>query len=183
MPPTNERELLHRLTQHDEYAFTQLFRLYYSEVYHIAALYTRSYLLAEEIANDVFVKIWLRRDHSEGILNLRTYLFVVTRHMVYKTMNRLKKHLKTIPLDNGVRVHADSDPCTWVIERERHFMLQKAVERLPARQRQVFKLVKNKGFSRKETAGILHINTETVKFHLREAMQGIRALCKSQLEL
>lgn len=183
MHPTNERELLFRLTQHDEYAFTRLFRLYYTEVYNVAVKYTRSCMLAEEITNDVFLKIWLRRDHAQGIMNLRTYLFVITRHTVYKWMNQLNHCQKTVPIGNDDYISASGNPCDRLIQKEYYHLLQKAVKRLPNRQRQVFILIKNRGFSRKESADILHINTETVKFHLSQAMHSIRTFCHPYVEL
>jgi len=55
--------------------------------------------------------------------------------------------------------------------------LQNAIDRLPNQQKQVYYLIKDQGLKRDEVAHKLHIQPETVKFHLAQAMKNIRAVC------
>ena len=57
----DESELLHQLKQGSEFAFTQIFDHYRSRIYTVALTYLKSSALAEEIVQDVFLKIWLKR--------------------------------------------------------------------------------------------------------------------------
>ena len=65
----NEEELLAFIANGDELAFTRVFDYYRDRIYSIAFKITHSTTVAEEIVQDVFLKIWLRRDHLIEIEN------------------------------------------------------------------------------------------------------------------
>src|SRR5438552_2957533 len=83
-----EQELLVQLKMGDEVAFTQLFRDYSPTVYKAAHLFLKSNTLAEEVVQDVFLKLWLKRAEMDVIRRLDDYLFIMARNLIF---DRIKK--------------------------------------------------------------------------------------------
>ncbi len=69
----------------------------------------------------------------------------------------------------------------YLVDKEFTSLLQKAIDRLPHQQKQVYKLMKEEDLKRGEVAKLLHVQPETVKFHLAQAMKNIRAYCMLHL--
>jgi len=179
----SEEELLAFIARGDELAFTRLFDNYRDRIYSIAFRITHSTTIAEEIVQDVFLKIWLRRDRLIEIQNFNAYLSVVTRNHVYKALKQIAKNYELTALADKDQLAGDNDSAGLVMEKEYNSLLQKAVDRLPNQQKQVYQYIKEKGLKREEAAGLLHLSPETVKYHLAEAMKNIRTFCMSHLDV
>jgi RNA polymerase sigma factor (sigma-70 family) len=76
---------------------------------------------------------------------------------------------------------ADNNTDEYLINKEMISLLQKAIDRLPHQQKQVYQLIKEGDLKRGEVAELLQIKPETVKFHLAQAMKNIRTYCMLHL--
>src|ERR1700749_2439093 len=77
------------LADGSEYAFTQLFDHYRGKVYSIAWHFLKSPVLAAGVVQDVFMKIWLKRQDLKEIQNTENYLFILTRNLIFDRMKAL----------------------------------------------------------------------------------------------
>ncbi|CAL1516832.1 RNA polymerase sigma-70 factor [Chitinophaga sp. MM2321] len=179
----NEAVLIHLISQGDENAFAKLFEHYRDKIYSIALKLTRSNTLAEEIVEDVFLKIWLKRSSLGEIQNFRAYLFTITRNDVYKILKQISKNYKIALLTDNNPSLAHNDTEDYIMEKEYSSLLQRAIDRLPKQQKQVYQLMKEQGLKREEAADFLHLQPETVKFHLAQAMKNIRSFCTLYLDM
>ena len=161
----------------DESAFTRLFELYRDRIYSIALKVTRSNIIAEEIVQDVFLKIWQRRDKLHLIQNFSAYLFAMTRNDVYKVLKEIAGNYRTTLLTDEDSSLACAYTADLIMAKEYDQVLQNAIDRLPSQQRRVYHLIKDQGLKRGEVADQLQIQPETVKFHLAQAMKNIKAFC------
>lgn len=177
----NEKELIQLIAKGDEFAFANLITSYKNRIFSIAFKLTKSNVIAEEIVQDVFLKIWLKRATLPDIQNFGAYIFIVTRNDVYKVLKQIAQNYRVTLLTDEHQLLTNMDPSDLVAEKEYNLLLQKAVERLPNQQKQVYKLMKNEGFKRDEVANQLDLQPETVKFHLAQAMKNIRAFCSIHL--
>jgi len=173
----NEIELLDLIAKGDEFAFSRLFELYRNRVYSIAFKITKSNVIAEEIVQDVFLKIWQARHKLNDVQNFSAYLFVITKHDVYKVLKGIARSYKISLLSDENESLSDNSTSDMFMEKEYNRVLQNAIDRLPNQQKQVYYLIKDQGLKRDEVAHKLHIQPETVKFHLAQAMKNIRAVC------
>jgi RNA polymerase sigma-70 factor (family 1) len=173
----NEKELLELIAESDESAFAKLFTHYRDRIYSIAFKLTKSTVIAEEIVQDVFLRIWLKRANLNEIQNFNAYLFIVTRNDAYKVLKGIARNYKIALLTDEDQSLMINDTGDLIMEREYNLLLQNAVNRLPNQQREVYSLVKEQGLKRDEVAHQLNIQPETVKFHLAQAMKNIRAFC------
>jgi RNA polymerase sigma-70 factor (ECF subfamily) len=179
----NEKELLTFIAQGDEFAFAKLFECYRDRIYTIAYKISHSTTIAEEIVQDVFLKIWFRRDHLVEIQNFNAYLLVIARNNVYKVLKRIAKDYELTLLIGDDQLLAGDNTEDLLMDKEYNLVLQKAIDRLPDQQKQVYQYIKEKGLKREEVAGLLHLSPETVKFHLAQAMKNIRAFCMLHLDM
>ncbi|HET7114868.1 MAG TPA: RNA polymerase sigma-70 factor [Hanamia sp.] len=179
----NEQELIQLITQGDEQAFTKLFDHYRNKIYGVALKLTHSTTVAEEITEDVFLKIWLRRSALNEIENFNAYLFTIARNETYKILKQIAKKYKIVLLAENYEAISHENSEDSLIAKEYNSLLEKAIDKLPHQQKQVFQLIRQEQLKRNEVAEILHIQPETVKFHLAQAMKNIRAFCMLHLNL
>lgn len=180
-PLDNERDYIFLISQGDEKAFEQMFNHYRDKIYSVALTLTHSTTVAEEIVEDVFLKIWLRRPVLNEIENFSAYLYTIARNECYRVLNQVAKNYKSILLTDTEASFVHNETHEYLVGRELTSFLQKAIEKLPTQQKQVYRLIKEDNLKRNEVAQILQIKPETVKFHLAEAMKNIRAFCMSHL--
>lgn len=163
----------------DQQAFTSLFRLLYPGLSNFALQYVHSKEIAEEITNDVFIKLWNRREYLTEIDNLSTYLFVSVKN---HALNHLKKyshlHVAVENADGESSLVNRNDPEQQLEWKEISFRLSQAIDSLPDQCRTVFKLIKEDGFRYKEVAEILGISPRTVETQLFRAIKKLQSLVK-----
>jgi RNA polymerase sigma-70 factor (family 1) len=177
----NERELLQMVSQGDEQAFATVFDHYRNRIYGVALKLTHSTTVSEEIVEDVFLKIWTRRVTLNEIESFSAYLFTIARNETYKILKQIAKNYKIVLLseNNESLIHNNTED--YLIDKEFTSLLQKAIDRLPHQQKQVYKLMKEEDLKRGEVAELLQLQPETVKFHLAQAMKNIRNYCMLHL--
>jgi RNA polymerase sigma-70 factor (family 1) len=173
----NETVLLSRITEGDEAAFSLIFRHYSNSIYNIAYKFAGCAAVSEEIVQDVFLKIWMKRSGLMNINDFRAYLFVVTRNHIYTVLKRKASKFKTISLNADSHLLSYNDTDNRVMEKEYGLLLKEAVESLSAQQQKVYILIKEQGLKREEVAGLLEIHPETIKTHLSHALRNIRTYC------
>lgn len=179
----NDQELLQLIALGDEVAFSKLFEHYRNRVYGAALKLTHSTTIAEEIVEDVFLKIWLKRSDLMEIQNFSAYLFTITRNDVFKVLKQIAKNYKIVLLTDNDQLFSHNNSEDYMMEKEYSSILQEAIHRLPNQQKHVYTLIKEQGLKREEAAEFLHLQPETVKFHLAQAMKNIRSFCALHLDL
>lgn len=174
----SEKKLLRLIAHSDESAFRHLFDLHKNSVYNIAHKFTHCSNTSEEIVQEVFMIVWLRRGDLQKLDNFKAYIIVITRNLVYKFLReKAKKYISVSAQENTTA----NDVETHLLEKEFGKLLKKAVNRLPSQQQKVYILVKENGLRREEAANILNVAPDTIKFHLAQAMKSIRAYCTLHL--
>jgi len=171
--PYDEKTDLDLLAQGNEYAFTRLFDHYRGRIFGVALKFLKSRVLAEEIVQEVFLKVWMKREDLAKTDNFEGYLFTMARNQVFDGIKLIAKEATTkIELARGVQQVSGTDHP--LIEKQYQELLLKAVDLLPPQQKQVFNLAKIEGLSHQAIAEQLHISRLTVKTHMAKALQSIR---------
>lgn len=161
--------LLRQVATGDEAAFRKLFYLHWDNVYSVAFTLTRSQVIAEEIVQDVFLKIWLKREQLTAVGNFDNYLFIIARNHIY---NQLRKKAGAAPLPEQEEDHS---PEQVLLLKETGQIVQEAVQQLPQQQRMVFELSRNEGLDHASIAHRLGVSRLTVKSHMNKALHAIRS--------
>ena len=174
----NENELLLQAAEGSKNAFRQLFEHYWDKIFSVAFVFTKSTLLSEEIVQDVFLKIWLKRDQLSAIKKFDAYLFIIARNHIY---NELRKKSRETPFVTDLQsyfVETSGLPEQSLILKETTHIVEKAVKLLPGQQRAVFELSRNEGLEYAQIADRLGISKLTVRSHMKKALQFIRQYLK-----
>lgn len=176
-------KLLLRISEGDEQAFSCLFEMYKDKIYSVTLRLTESTSQAEDAVQDVFLKLWLRRENLVNIIDFDNYLFIMARNEVYSAFrSAIRKQQLSDVLAYTTPV-SDNSTFSTVIEKEYAQVLEEAVNRLPIQQRQVYLLSREQDMKREEIAKALQISSETVKTHLSRALRHIRAYSMSRLDI
>jgi RNA polymerase sigma-70 factor (ECF subfamily) len=168
------------LAEGSEHAFTLLFDHYRGKVYSVAWHFLKSPVLAEEIVQDVFLKIWLKRQDLKEIQNTENYLFILTRNLIFDRLKALSYESAAQKKWPAPSASVD-DGDYRVRQNQCEELLHQAVDLLPERQREVYRLAKMQGLSQEAIAGQLQLSRLTVKKHMAEALKSIRKFLRMHL--
>lgn len=171
----NEQELLSKIASGDEEAFAHLFDQFAPRVMHVATLFTHSISISEDIVQDVFLKLWLKRTQLPEINDFTNWIFIVARNYSINALNKIAK--TEISLETqaehislpGIEVTSDFEA------RDLEKIIRKAMLALTDQQQKVFELAKLQGMGRDEIADQLGLSPNTVKMHLVRATRFVRA--------
>lgn len=170
----DERELLIRIADDDETAFRNLFHQYWDNIYQVSLMLTKSPDLAEDMVQEIFLKIWLKRKSLPNVENFSGYLFITARNHI---LDELRKRVKDISFSETLIEYFQQSPGTpeqHLLHKESTALLQKAVESLPDQQKKIYQLIREKGLSREEIAELLGISKNTVRNNMARALQSLR---------
>lgn len=176
----DEYDLLRQLGAGSEYAFTRLFDQYRGTIYGVALKFLKSPVLAEEIVQDVFLKVWHKREEIALVKRLDAYLFIMARNFIF---HRIKKISYEAVAEISIAKQQSSPDDTEYLVRQHECqqLLQHAVDMLPAQQRQVYQFAKQDGLSHEMIAEKMQLSKHTVKKHMAMALQAIRKYLESHL--
>ncbi|NLR82244.1 RNA polymerase sigma-70 factor [Chitinophaga eiseniae] len=170
-------ELLYRIQFHDDQlAFKALYQQQVFRLYQFAFAFVKQRQPAEEIVNDVFVKLWEKRHQLDKIGQIRVYLYVAVKNAALNQLRRPAIFTET-DLDSLHVQHFRLEPDTeqLLLTHELQQAIASAVEQLPPKCKMIFKLVKQDELSYKDVAGILGISPKTVDAQLAIAMKKLAA--------
>jgi RNA polymerase sigma-70 factor (ECF subfamily) len=178
-----EKDLLARMAEGDEAAFTFIFNQYQGKLYSVGVDITHSPEIAEEIVQDVFLKLWLKKEKLSLVESFSGYLFIIMRNEALDWL--VKQARRRRLLSRIVPEKIATSPLTDEFMKEQEFvdLLQKALNQLPRQQQEVFRLIRQEGFSRDQAARALKIDPNTVKTHMSRAVKALRAWYLVQGEL
>jgi RNA polymerase sigma-70 factor (family 1) len=170
----DETRLLQLLAEDSHYAFTQIFDNYKDSVYGVSHRILKSHVQAQEIVQDVFTKIWLKRTELTEIDNFPAFLFVTARNLTFDRLKHLA-YEASLKKKLSAKEQASSTIDNRVQYQQYIKVLNDAVNLLPPKQKQVYLLSKESELSHAQIAEQLNISKLTVKKHLVFAMKFIRS--------
>jgi len=173
-----EKELLIQVTAGMPWAFRTLFMKYHQQLGAYIYRITNSAEIAEEIVQDVFLKIWLNREALAGVQNFKAYLFVVSKNQALNCLRKMAKEqmLKSQWESACTNMHEDDDL------NEYRKLIDQAIDQLPPQQQKVYLLSRHKRLKYAEISDEMNISSETVKKYLQIANASITTYVKENLE-
>lgn len=183
-----EKALIAQVAKGDENAFRMLFSRYRHKVFYIARKLLQSDSLAEDLLQEIFLKIWVHREQLPEIINFKAYLNTITRNHIYNALRKLANEEKLLgglvirhsSVPNGNEQSAALQTLSY---QELQTALFKAIASLTPQQRRAFELSRLEGLRHDEIACLLNISKETVKKHISEALHTIRRQLKTHENL
>lgn len=171
-----ESNLLRLVAEGDQSAFSELFLAYKDKLFSFIFGLCESRQQADDIVQDVFLKIWVMRADLPGIRDFEPYLLRMSHNYCINILRRKAVELAKL---SSISQPAPSTVAEEIQYKETEALLRQAIEALPAQQKQVFKLSREQGLNQKEISEQLHIAVPTVKSHMTQALRALRAHCKN----
>jgi len=163
-----------------EEEFEELYRSYYGKVKQYAFVFTRSDVEAQDLAQEVFIRIWNRKDSLVSQGDWSSYLFMVTRNLY---LNAYKKESRVNPFRKQyLKKLEDSYNHDRIIVTEVIRIIGEAEKRLPNKQKAVFQY-HHLGLGRKEIALKLKVSINTVDCQLADALRSVRGYVNLKLDI
>ncbi|HEV2482188.1 MAG TPA: RNA polymerase sigma-70 factor [Puia sp.] len=157
-----------------EAAFEALYRTYFVRLLRFCFSIIHQKESAEEIVNDVFLKLWEHRDRKPAIDNIRLYLYVAVKN---RSLNYLRDtaNLATIELSERCDpyIRFETNPETILVGHETLQRLRTAINQLPPRCKLIFTLIKEHGLKYKDVAHLLDLSVKTVEAQLAIALRKL----------
>lgn len=168
--------LIKRICNNNKDAFEKLFRKYYSGLHRFLWGYVKNTQVAEDLVQEVFVRLWENRHTLDASKKIKTYLYKVGRNLAIDH-TRHKKVVREWEEEKKA-LHSFVTAEKMVDEKIHKKMMlkevKKAIAELPERRRLVFILSRFEGMSYKEIADKLDISVNTVDTQICRALQMLR---------
>jgi RNA polymerase sigma-70 factor (ECF subfamily) len=178
-----DRDLFRLIALGDEPAFAELFRRYDRRIYPFVLKMIKSPILAEEITQEIFIKIWRHRESLSVIEQPESYILTIAaRHTLDQIKKRLNEHKMLKRFSAGLS-SAHNEPEELLLLKDTEELIQRAVDQLPPQQKSVYLLSRKQGLSYEEIGQELKISPNTVRNHLVKALAAIRIWLEQQDQL
>jgi len=163
------------LREGDHKAFEYIYLHYFETLTRFLSSLLRSQEEACEIAQEVFITLWEKRELFDEKKGVRRYIFKLAKYHVLNHFDHQKVHKKFedfIQTDDICDLSADE-----IMQIEETIQLVTyAVKRMPERQREIFRMSRTQNMSYEEIAKELGISVNTVKFHMKKVLKELREL-------
>lgn len=168
-------ELLTRLKNGDVLAFDRVYELYSHKLFSFVFKILKNEAEADDIVQEVFVKIWESRHKLEDYKLVNSYIFTIAYNnsidLIRKRINNTKylEHLK-----NSAVINVTPNVISQIEFNELNIHAEKLIANLPERQKQVYLLHREEGLTYPEIAEKLGISKNTVENHMVKALKYLR---------
>ena len=168
----NEKELLLRVAAGDTSAFSTLFYRWHQQLAEYVLRLTRSQCMTEEIVQDAFMKIWMKKEQLPEVENFHAWLFILCRNHTFNCLRQLARN--NIQQQAWIAQVIQQAQSTEEPTRESCFtLLEEAVGQLSPQQRKVYLLSRREGLKQEDIARQLRLSPHTVKRHMSLALIAI----------
>lgn len=173
-----DTHLLQQITERDQHAFLALYERYGNLVYSLALRVVRHQVMAEEVTQDVFLKVWQQPTRWNPALGqFSSWLLTITRNAGIDRLRKERRHWT--PTQDQAELMGEFGEETAVGENPYWYdglILARLLQQLPPEQRLLIELAFYQGYTHSELAENLQLPLGTVKTRLRTGLQKLRTL-------
>jgi RNA polymerase sigma-70 factor (ECF subfamily) len=173
----NEKDILSKIATNDETAFKQVFEYYYPKVKTFLEQFISDADEAMDLAQNIFIKIWLQRSNLTEIRSFGAFLYTMTRNAAidYGRTHKIKIPLTEVELKGKDDYETESEFYAKEVEAQVAHMIRK----MPQKRRRVFIMSRLEGRSYTEIAYMMNISKKTVENHINLALKELRKITKA----
>jgi len=184
MKESNDSFLVRKIKKGDREGFRTLYDRYHEQLYFLAKRYLKDQYLAEDAVQDIFLKVWIKREILQSS-SIKGFLFTTMKnHLIdtireQKTSDRVKEDIKIISQNN----HLKSETVEKLIYDEYREVVKKALQNISPEKRKVFEMKNFEGLSNAEVADKKGVSINTVKTQFYLGTKYVRSYLKKHAGL
>ena len=167
---TDSRNLLENIAQGDNEAFKTLFEMFYPKVKVFLVKFLKDDKAAEDIAQDIFVKLWSLGPTLPTIKSFNTYLYRMTRNAA---INYLRNRHTSLEV-NEVQILDENDVENEYYRKEKELLIKLIVDQMPEQRKRIFTMSRYQGLSNDQIAKSLGLSKHTVENNISLALKELR---------
>lgn len=169
-----DKQIVEQLRGGSKEAFRLLFDELGPKIHAFAFSYLKNEADAEELLQDVFLKLWEIRSSLDSTRNIKSFLFKICINLIYDFIRR--KNIEQAYLDFSGKNNPSFSDNTWheVIYNDMLNNLHQLVSAMPEQRQRIFRLSKEDGFSNEEIAKQLDLSRRTVENQLYRAVSFLK---------
>jgi len=167
------KSLILKIKKGSEYAFRELYDLYFYKVANYAYKMLHSKEDATEVAQDVFVRLWNKREQLDTEQSVEGLVFRITKFIAIDRLRKQQHLPQTFGISSAIDMSERSLENKF-LDEELFNIYEQVLGRLPEKRRRIFQLSRDEHLSYKEIALRLNISIKTVEAQIRLALQQIR---------
>lgn len=170
----NQAIIVEQLKKGSKEAFRLLFDAYGSKIHAFALSFLKNEQEAEELLQDIFLKLWERRANLDTSKNIKSFLFKICVNQMYDFIRH--KNIEQAYRDYSLHNYPADEENTWdqVIYNDMLNNLEKLVAAMPEQRQRIFRLSKEEGLSNDEIATKLNLSKRTVENQLYRAISFLK---------
>lgn len=169
---TDVKNILCDIASGDSDAFKILFEMFFPKVKVFLVKFLKDDKAAEDIAQDIFVKIWSQSPSLPEIRSFNNYLYRMTKNAA---INYLRDRRYSVEISD-MAILDDDDIEQEYYRKEKELLIRLAVEQMPPQRRKIFTMSRYQGMSNDEIAKALGVSKHTVENTLSIALKELREL-------
>ena len=179
----DESFLINGIKTRNKIVFDFIFHYYYSGLCAFAEKITGSQQTAEDIVQDLFVTLWIKNDQISISSSLKSYLFTSVKNRSLDFLKHEKTKAKRLNILSKSEELPENLSAMWFAESELIRIVEKCLEKLPPRCKEIFVLSRIEGLKNQEIADKLGISKRTVELQISNALKSLRCNLKPYLPL
>ncbi len=170
-------DIIEELTEGNQEAFRIIFKAAYPQVRAFSKGFTKNDADADDIAQQVFIKLWTKRAILANVRNFETYLYTITKNTVLNHMASQKAFMVEISDIRNLPT-GQTSPIEQIEASDLQLLIDMTVESMPPQRQAVYRMSREEGLSNDQIAEKLGLQKKTVENHLNLALGDIRKVLK-----
>lgn len=171
-----EHIILKKLREGDSEALDILYLRYASKVRDFAYRLLGDRSGAEDIAHDIFLKVWEQRKNMDNVLSFKGYLFRMTRNAIFNVYKHRQVEYKYLTESGAAQTVNGPGTDDRVSTEDLLALIELTVGNMPEQRRRVFCMSRYENMSYNDIAEALNISPKTVQYHISGALAELRKL-------
>jgi len=171
------------LNEQNKIVFDFVFQYYYSGLCSYAETIVKNEEAAEDIVQDLFVKLWVNSSQISIKSSIKKYLFVSVRNRCFDHLKRHAGKFKSTNLNRLDGICDELTPENWLVETELREIIEHSIIKLAPRCQEIFRMSRFEGLKNQEIADKLGLSKRTVELQITNALKVLRKDLKPYLPI
>ena len=159
----------------NQLAFSIVYKTYAAQTFSLAFKYLLNKELAEDAVQNLFLKLWLKKEEIDETKPINRYLFTMLKNDLLNTLRDSKKNIYLLEDCLSMVLELEDNSQNENLKQEQMNIIQQALEQLSPQRRKVFEMKVSGKYSNQEIADKLNLSINTIKFQYSQSLKQIRS--------
>ncbi len=168
--------LVKALKEGSQLAFSVIYKIYAAQTFSLAFKYLSNKEFAEDAVQNLFLKLWLKREDIDETKPINRYLFTMLKNDLLNTLRDSKKNIYLLEDCLSMVLELEDNSQGESLKQEQMSIIQQALKQLSPQRRKVFEMKVSGKYSNQEIADKLNLSINTIKFQYSQSLKQIRSM-------